>query len=75
MTVVKETKENLRKMVKNEYVTIKNFCKKKNIDYLQFRVFLNTRNRTRSKKILEAITEFGNETTENLKNKNLKKKE
>ena len=58
---MKELKKQLRKKIKEKYVTIKNFCEKKELDYLRFRVWLQSKHRTRTDNVIAILGEFGDE--------------
>jgi len=69
-----ETKDELRAKIKDEYVTIRNFTKKKKLPYDSFRIWLHNNCRTRDERKLNAIAEFGKEMIETLENENLKRR-
>jgi len=69
-----EAKDELRAKIKDEYVTIRNFAKKKGLPYTSFRIWLHNSCRTRDARKLNAIAEFGKEMIETLENENLKRR-
>ncbi len=67
-----EVKDELRAKIKDEYVTISNFAKRKGLPYTSFRIWLHNNCRTRDARKINALSEFGKETVEMLKSESLK---
>jgi len=68
MMRVMQAKDNLRQKIKDEYVTIANFAKKKGLKYESFRIWLHADCKTKDMRKIRALGEFDKEIQKTLIN-------
>jgi len=68
MMRVMQAKDVLRQKIKDEYVTISNFAKKKGLPYESFRIWLHADCKTKDIRKIHALSEFDEEIKKTLIN-------